>query len=157
MKNKNHKLEVLKMKGSCLFGLHTQIQASELRSEMTVLSEKYHQMLEAKPGTVLPLYTLSRDHDAASGRAVLFFGGKQDEDGLETEQTPDGAYAHMVLRPKYGLFWEAAITEAKHWFYHEWLPGSKYAFAGVEIELRSERTVSRRPEMDLYFALKEKN
>lgn len=156
MKSKTPKLNLQKMKGSTLFGLHMETNAASMRRDIPALSEKYHAQADEKPGTVLPLYVLTRDYDAKTKNMVLFVGGKIDERGLETEQTPDGLYAHMELRPKYGFLWAPAIAQAKQWFYEEWLPASKFEACNLEIEMHSQRTVSRRPVLDLYFALTEK-
>ncbi|MFN2300071.1 MAG: GyrI-like domain-containing protein [Anaerolineales bacterium] len=80
-------------------------------------------------------------------------------EGLIGFEIPAGRYAVFPVRPKNRFGWGPAIADAKQYAYGIWLPQSGYATGGVidDFEYHDERSLrKRRPEIDLYVAIKEK-
>lgn len=90
------------------------------------------------------------------GDVVTTFEGQPEE--LETFELPKSLYAKVTIRPKNKLAWGLEIIKAKKHFYSSWLPNSKYKQARMidEFEMHDERSRSKKPEMDLYFAIKKR-
>lgn len=120
------------------------------------LSEKYYGFIGKPPESVLPFFVLSRDYDKATGQFDLFIGGDREISGLETYYLPAGVYGKIVVKPKLGLFWGLAVGEAKRYFYTKWLPASNYEAKNMEYEYHTEKSVSKKPEIDLIFAIRKK-
>lgn len=156
MKNKIPQVELRFLQAGKLHGFRGESSAQTFRKDLPALSVRYHSVLQSSPGKLLPLYVVTRDHDPASGRLTLFFGGNTANEALEDIDMPAGVYARMVLRPKYGLFWGKAIEEAKRWFYGEWLPQSKFSPLNLEFEHHTDRTTGKQPTLELFFALRKK-
>lgn len=154
-KKKTPKVEIRMLKAGRLHGFMKESCAETRKADIPALSTRYHEVLEMKPGHVLPLYVLTMSGDAA-GKYTLFIGGEKVDDGLDTLSMPGGPYARLVVRPKFSVFWAPAINEAKQWFFGEWLPASKYEAIGLEFELHSENSVGKMPTLELFFGLKKK-
>jgi AraC family transcriptional regulator len=79
--------------------------------------------------------------------------------GLEPFQIPASTYAVFPIRPKSKLSWGITIGRTKKYIYTEWLPNSKYAADPSilgDFEYHDERSLAKKPEIDLYVAIKEK-
>ena len=79
--------------------------------------------------------------------------------GLECFEIPASAYAVFPIRPKSKFSWGITIGRTKKYVYTEWLPNSKYEadprILG-DFEYHDERSLAKKPEIDLYVAIKEK-
>lgn len=62
------------------------------------------------------------------------------------------------MRPKNKFTWGLAIKKTKDYVFESWIPKSKYELTGIDFEYHDERSTRKKnPEIDLYFAIKEKN
>lgn len=79
--------------------------------------------------------------------------------GLECFEIPASTYAVFPIRPKKKFSWGITIGLTKKYIYTEWLPHSKYEadprILG-DFEYHDERSLAKKPEIDLYVAIKEK-
>lgn len=48
------------------------------------------------------------------------------------------------------------MGEAKRYFYAQWLPNSGYKALNMEYEYHTEKSVSKKPEIEIYFAIDKK-
>ena len=152
MKKTIPQVEIRVLNAGKLHGFLGQTTPETLRKDIPALSARYQSLLESRAGHLLPLYVLTRDPDP-SGRCTLFFGGPKPHPGLESIEMPAGPYARIVVRPKYGLFWDKAIAETKQWFYSQWLPNSPYRALDIIFEHHTEHTTAKQPTLELFFAL----
>ncbi len=90
------------------------------------------------------------------GDVVTSFEGQPED--LEQYEVPKIMYAKLTIKPKNKLSWGLEIIKMKKYFYSEWLPKSKYKQAKTvdEIEMHDDRSRAKKPEMDMYFAIKKK-
>lgn len=80
--------------------------------------------------------------------------------GLVSFEIPAKTYAVFTIRPRFGFLWGLAIGLTKRYIYTQWLPDSKYDSDNTTIgdfEYHDERSVARKPSIDLYVSIKEKN
>ena len=79
--------------------------------------------------------------------------------GLECFEIPASTYAVFPIRPKSKFSWGITIGRTKKYIYTEWLPHSKYeadpCIVG-DFEYHDERSLAKKPEIDLYVAIKAK-
>lgn len=79
--------------------------------------------------------------------------------GLESFEIPAMTYAVFPIRPKSKFAWGITMGRTKKYIYTEWLPNSKYvadpSIVG-DFEYHDERSLGKKPEIDLYVAIKEK-
>jgi predicted transcriptional regulator YdeE len=79
--------------------------------------------------------------------------------GLECFEIPPSTYAVFPICPKSKFSWGITIGRTKKYIYTEWLPPSKYeadpCIVG-DFEYHDERSLAKKPEIDLYVAIKEK-
>jgi predicted transcriptional regulator YdeE len=79
--------------------------------------------------------------------------------GLECFEIPASNYAVFPIRPKSKFSWGITIAQTKKYIYTEWLPNSKYEadprILG-DFEYHDERSLAKKPEIDLYVAIKQK-
>jgi AraC family transcriptional regulator len=79
--------------------------------------------------------------------------------GLESFEIPASTYAVFPIRPKSKFSWGITIGRTKKYIYTEWLPHSKYEadpYIVGDFEYHDERSLAKKPEIDLYVAIKEK-
>ncbi len=139
-----------------IFGVWGKSGDKTVAKDIPSLSKAYYGVIGMPSGSVLPFYVLSKDYDDATGQFDLFIGGEREEGGLEAFLLPAGTYGRITVRPKLGLLWGPAIGEAKRYFYTKWLPASDYEAINMEYELHTEKSVARRPEIDLLLAIRRK-
>lgn len=108
---------------------------------------------DASAGTTVPLFVISHAYDPSTGDCELFVGGEAEADGLERFAIPAGAYARIELAPALRALWGASVGKAKRWLYTTWLPTSGYVALNLEYERHTEKTLGRRPRVDLLFAI----
>jgi predicted transcriptional regulator YdeE len=79
--------------------------------------------------------------------------------GLECFEIPVSTYAVFPIRPKSKFSWGITIGRTKKYIYTEWLPNSNYeadpSILG-DFEYHDERSLAKKPVIDLYVAIKEK-
>ena len=79
--------------------------------------------------------------------------------GLEPFEIPASTYAVFPIRPRSKFSWGITIARMKKYIYTEWIPASKYeadpSILG-DFEYHDERSLGKKPEIDLYVAIKEK-
>jgi len=104
---------------------------------------------------------LSRNYNPTSGRLEYTLGdvvthlGTNLPAGILGHEIPVGTYAIFTVKP--GAFsWKRSITKLKEYIFTEWLPNSQYEHTGDfdEFELHDARSMSSRPEIDLYVPVK---
>lgn len=72
-------------------------------------------------------------------------------------EIPVGIYAVFPVRPKNIFVWGFTIAKTKDYVLETWSPKSKYELTGIDFEYHDERSTRKKnPEIDLYFAIKEK-
>lgn len=79
-------------------------------------------------------------------------------EGFEVYEIPDGKYAVFTITPRFKFMWGRAILRTKQFAYTRWLPQSQYESAGTidEFELHDERSLGKKPSIELYVAIKDK-
>lgn len=137
-----------------LYGVWQDASDKTIAKDINVASARYWQMLGRAPGSLLPFFVLSEGYDPATKQFRLFIGGLAAHSGLTPYTTPAGMYGHMTIRPKLGFLWGPAIGEAKRYFYTKWLPTSHHEALNMEYEFHTEKSVGKKPEIDLYFAIR---
>ena len=76
---------------------------------------------------------------------------------LVSFEIPAGMYAVFPVRPKNLFVWGFTIAKTKDYVLESWSPKSKYELTGIDFEYHDERSTRKKnPEIDLYFAIKEK-
>lgn len=79
--------------------------------------------------------------------------------GLEPFEIPASTYAVFPIRPRSKFSWGITIARMKKYIYTEWLPDSKYeadpSILG-DFEYHDERSLGKKPEIDLFVAIKER-
>jgi AraC family transcriptional regulator len=79
--------------------------------------------------------------------------------GLEPFEIPASTYAVFPIRPRSKFSWGITIARMKKYIYTEWLPDSKYeadpSILG-DFEYHDERSLRKKPEIDLFVAIKER-
>lgn len=120
------------------------------------VSKRYYQTVNKRYGEVLPFYVVSRGFDEKTKAFSLFIGGKEPGAGLESLTLPEGVYAKMEVRPKFGFLWGMAIGQAKRYFYTRWLPKSSYQAMNMEFELHTEKSLGWNGRVDLLFCIEPK-
>jgi predicted transcriptional regulator YdeE len=79
-------------------------------------------------------------------------------DMLRSFEIPAGDYAVFPIRPKHKRLLGLTIARTKRYIYNEWMPRSKYEFAGYEFEYNNQEMHEASPHfIDLYVSVKEKS
>lgn len=136
-----------------IYGIWGQSSDKTVSKDITALSKKYYDVVNQKSGNVLPFYVVSKGYDEGTGQFDLFVGGEISSKQLEIYGLPMGLYGRTIIKPKFGLLWGLAIGKAKQEFYTKWLPSSGYGAINMEYELHTLKSVGKKPEIDLLFAI----
>ena len=139
-----------------LYGFHKRSGDRAQGRDIPSLAKRFHECVGVEPGTLVPLYIVSRNYTAADRAFTLFVGDDGSNRGLEQEILPAGTYAHLELRPRSSLLWGLSVGRAKRWFYTRWLPESGYEAADITYELHTQKSMGRHPAVDLLFAVRKK-
>jgi predicted transcriptional regulator YdeE len=81
-------------------------------------------------------------------------------ENLERFEIPVNTYAVFTICPKFSFLWGPVIGFTKKYIFTEWLPSSKYnANNNIigDFEYHNEHSISKKPSIDLYVPVKEKN
>lgn len=97
---------------------------------------------------------IEKTWDYAMGDVVNDFSTVPD--GLTKIEIPAGKYAVFPIRPKNKFVWGFTISKMKEYVMQTWFPKSQYEATGMDFEFHDERSLQKKPEIDLYFALKDK-
>jgi predicted transcriptional regulator YdeE len=80
-------------------------------------------------------------------------------DKLLPFEIPAGTYAKFSLQPRSVALWGFALGMLKKFIYTEWLPNSNYLLNNQilgDFEYHDQRSLAKKPEIDLYVSIKEK-
>jgi AraC family transcriptional regulator len=80
--------------------------------------------------------------------------------GLIAFEIPAKTFAVFAIRPRFGFLWGPTIGLTKKFIFTEWLPNSGYEVDSTilgDFELHDERSVSKRPMIELYVSIKERS
>jgi len=90
------------------------------------------------------------------GDVVTSFDGQPEN--LETFEIPQKVYGKVTVKAKNRMSWGLEIIKVKKHFYLVWLPKSKFKPAKSigEFEIHDERSRNKKPEMDMYFAIRKR-
>lgn len=120
------------------------------------LSKDFYAIIAKEPATVLPFFVLSKDYDTTTGSFNLFIDGQIAHERLYAYALSKGVCTKMSIKPKVGFLWGVTVGEAKRWFYTKWLPSSDYDARNMEYELHTGKSIGRKPEIELFFAILKK-
>lgn len=154
-KNKVNVIE--KTEEMTVFGLWLNSNDKSVSRDIANLSEEYYDVVGRKSGEVLPFFILNKDYNEETRNFALFIGGLLENSKLDRVVLPQGYYGMMAIKPKLGFLWGLSIGQAKRYFYIKWLPKSNYEGLNFEYEYHSEKSVSKKPEIEIYFALEKEN
>jgi AraC family transcriptional regulator len=78
--------------------------------------------------------------------------------GLKSFEIPALTYTIFAIRPKSKIAWGITMGRMKRFIYTEWMPKSGCEPAGIidDFELHDYRSLGKRPEINLYVAVKKK-
>lgn len=139
-----------------LYGVWGKMSDRTAAKDIPLLSAAFHNITKTQEGTVLPFFVLSQHYDESTGNSELFIGGLLSNEGLSELVLPNDIYAVVTVRPKFGMLWGIAVGEAKRLFYTKWLPQSEYCAQNMEYEYHSEKTIGKKPTLDIVFAIKKR-
>ena len=139
-----------------LYGIWGKSNDKTVSKDIPKLSKKFYEMAESIPKNTIPFYVLSRNYNEETGSFELFIGGTREHSQLERYVLPEGLYGTMIIKPKLGFLWGMAIGEAKRYFYTQWLPNSNYKALNMEYELHTEKSLGKKSEISLLFAIQER-
>lgn len=137
-----------------LYGIQGSSGDKTIAKDIPTLSKRYRTILDDPSLDAFPFMVLTKNYDETIGAFDLFVGGTIENDQLEAMVLPEGTYGTITVKPKLGFMWGPAIGEAKRYFYTKWLPTSGYEAVNLEYELHTEKSVDKKPEIDILFALK---
>ena len=136
-----------------IYGLWGKSSDKSIPKDIPMLSKQYYATIEEKPESILPFFIVSKDYDEKTGDFDLFIGGEIESENLTAYELPSGYYGKVVVKPKMGLIWSIAIGEAKRYVYTKWIRSSEYTALNMEYEYHTEKSIGKKPEIELFFAL----
>ncbi len=154
---KNPEIKIVQMEDDVMiYGLTVKSSDKGQSKDIPKLSDKFYTQSKQEANKLFPFYVLSKDYNEQTQEFQLFIAGPKDFEGSSKIVLPKGSYAIMTIKPKLNFIWGLAIGQAKTFFYRQWLPQSQYTGLNMEYECHTEKSVSRHPTIDLYFAIKPK-
>lgn len=139
-----------------LYGVWGKTNDKTISKDIPALSAEFHKITKTQDGTVLPFFVLSKNYDVTNGDSELFIGSLNANDELSELVLPHDTYAVITVKPKFGALWGLAVGEAKRFFYTKWLPQSDYLGQNMEYEYHWEKSVGKKPTIDIVFAIKKR-
>lgn len=139
-----------------VYGLWIASSDKTIAKDIPALSKKYYGVVGKSSGSVLPFFVLSKNYNESTGKFDLFIGGEMAYESLDEYVLPEGTYGKIAVKPKLGFVWGLAVGEAKRHFYTKWIPSSNYEALNMEYEYHTEKSMGKKPEIDLLFAIKKK-
>ena len=76
--------------------------------------------------------------------------------GLSGYEIPASTYAVFPIRPRFKFLWGLQIARTKRHVFSKWLPNSGYESTGCDFEYHDERSLGKRPSINLYVAIRER-
>ncbi len=148
-------VSIVRLPQQAVYGILGPSSDKTVARVIPALAKQYYAALGQKPDTVLPFYVLSRNYKPDTGLFELFCGGEIPCEGLVAITLPAGAYGKMTVRPQLGVLWGPAVGNAKRHFYTQWLPRAGYEALNMEYEYHTQKSMGKKPEIELLFALRE--
>lgn len=139
-----------------IYGLRCQASDKTQYKDIPSLAKKYYKLVNKKNREVIPFFVLSQNYDKQTKKFDLFIGGCIEHPELEMMVIRKGLYGRIDIKPKMGILWGKAISQAKKKFYDEWLPQSGYVGLNMEYEYHTQVSTSKSPQITLLFAIKKK-
>ena len=136
-----------------IYGLWGKSSDKTIAKDIPRLSKQYYDTIGEKPERVLPFFVASKDYDEQTGEFDLFVGGEIECEKLTAYELPCGYYGKVVVKPKMGFVWSMAIGEAKRYVYTKWVLSSEYKALNMEYERHTEKSIGKKPEIEMFFAL----
>lgn len=149
-----------------MVGVSMKTSMKSIYKDAATLGKEYQKVKTSIPNKKTPwaFVAISKDisNDKSSweylvGDVVTSF--ENVPDNLIAFEIPVNTYAVFTIRPKFNFLWGPAIGLTKKNIYTKWLPNSKYesddSIAG-DFEYHDERSLGKRPSIDLYVPIKEK-
>lgn len=137
-----------------IYGLWANSSDKTISKDIPALSERFYNAVGKTPESVLPFFVLSNNYDETSGHFNLFIGSEIQHEQLDTYELSAGEYGKITVKPKFGFIWGLSVGEAKRYFYTKWLPASEYHALNMEYELHTEKSIGKKPEIEILFAIK---
>lgn len=146
-------------------GLGTKTSIRSVFRDIPKLGKQYKQIKDqgAIPNRKNPwaFVAVSKDYDEKTQRWEYIMGDvvttfDNTPQNLVSFTIPAGTYAIFPIRPRNKFVWGLTISKVKQYAYDRWLASSKYEQAGLDFEYHDERSVAKKPEIDLYIAIQEK-
>ncbi|MGI6664522.1 MAG: AraC family transcriptional regulator [Christensenellaceae bacterium] len=139
-----------------IYGLWQNSCDKTIAQDIPLLTNAFYAVAQKQAGEVLPFYVVSKDYAPATGQFSLFIGGNEKVAGLAAFSLPTGLYGKITIQPKFSFLFGFSIARAKRYFYTKWLPASSYEARNMEYEYHDEKSIKKRPSIDLFFAIQEK-
>ena len=136
-----------------IYGLWRKSNDRTIAKDIPALSKQYYTSVGKTPKSVVPFFVLSKDYDEKTGDFDLFIGGEIKCGKLTACELPGGQYGKVTVRPKLGFIWSLAIGEVKRYVYTKWVSSSEYLALNMEYEHHTQKSIGKKPEIDLFFAL----
>lgn len=146
-------VQLQQKENTILYGVWGKTNDRTISKDIPLLSSKFYRITKTQEGTVLPFFVLSRNYDASTGDSELFIGSLLPNAELSELVLPDGTYAVITVKPKFGMLWGVAVGEAKRFFYTKWLQQSSYCGQNMEYEYHSKKTIGKKPAIDIVFSI----
>lgn len=151
-----HEVTLHQLEARNLYGVWGKSNDKTIAKDIAHISQQYYQITKKEKGNVLPFFVLSKDYNPSTQDFALFVGSVANSNCLESAVLPQGLYAKITVKPKFGFLWGLAIGEAKRFFYTQWLPTSDYKALNLEYEHHTQASIGRLPAIDILFAVTEK-
>ena len=150
------KVNVVYKEQQVINGLWKKSNDKTISKDIEELSKRYHKVVSLPGKKVFPYFVLSKNYDEKSKDFEMFIGSTIKKESLDSFILPAGEYAKITIRPKFGFWWGISIGEAKRYFYTKWIWENPYEALNMEYEYHTEKSVEKRPTIDIIFAIKKK-
>ncbi|MDC7126510.1 MAG: GyrI-like domain-containing protein [Spirochaetales bacterium] len=161
--------EIKRIKKPIFFiGLEMNTTDRTIGRDIGILGKKFNKIKSEYPieNVKVPreFVAVTKDYDPVKGRMKYMMGdiiseeSKECHPDLNTFQIPEGKYAVFVVKPKTSFLWGYTLGNMKQYIYRKWLPSSGYINAGTidDFEYHDQRSLLKKPEIDLFVAIKDK-
>lgn len=149
-------VNIVRIERRTVYGVWCDANDQTVSANIKSLAEKYAAAVALPKESVWPYVVLSRNYHEQSGDFEMLIGGPVEKDGLNAFELPEGEYAVMRIKPKWGFLWGASIGEGKRFFYKKWLPQREYRALNMEYEYHTGKSIGWHPSVELVFAIERK-
>jgi predicted transcriptional regulator YdeE len=151
-----------------LIGLEINTNDKEIYKDVGLVASKFNEIKKNNPIPYLKQpwasINISKDYNVEAKTFKYIVGDVVSQVdsipvGLYYYEVPAITYAVFPIRPKSKIAWGITMGRMKRYIYTEWLPKSGYETSEIigDFELHDDRSLGKKPEINLYVALKEKN